>query len=132
MSIRSPRSRIASPSSSSSAGADVESLAKRHDRLRPLIEPAGDDQHLAADLRDLFAELEHPLELVGEYLGQPRDRTHVIQKAAEDRLWRLDGETEDAHVRSPGGTAELRGKDSNLEFQGQNLASCRLLHPAVD
>ena len=23
----------------------------------------------------------------------------------------------------------LRGKDSNLEFQGQNLASCRLLHP---
>jgi hypothetical protein len=29
-----------------------------------------------------------------------------------------------------GSCGELRGKDSNLEFQGQNLASCRLLHPA--
>src|ERR1700739_2759539 len=29
-----------------------------------------------------------------------------------------------------GAERRLRGKDSNLEFQGQNLASCRLLHPA--
>ena len=34
----------------------------------------------------------------------------------------------DTARRAPGG--ELPGKDSNLEFQGQNLASCRLLHPA--
>ena len=30
------------------------------------------------------------------------------------------------------GSRRLPGKDSNLEFQGQNLASCRLLHPARD
>jgi hypothetical protein len=37
--------------------------------------------------------------------------------------------------RTPPGYATaqnvLRDKDSNLEFQGQNLASCRLLHPAI-
>jgi hypothetical protein len=32
----------------------------------------------------------------------------------------------------PAAGEKLRDKDSNLEFQGQNLASCRLLHPAED
>ena len=112
-------------------GPNVESFAENHDRRGALIELPRDEQYLAAELRDLLAEIDHPVELARQPVREPRDRPEFVQDAAEDRLRRLDGETKDTHVKGPAGTGELRGKDSNLEFQGQNLASCRLLHPAV-
>jgi len=80
-------------------GAFVEPFAEHENLCGPLIEPYGDLEHGAADIGDLLAEFEHPVELGG---GGPRgasDRRQVREHSVDDRLGRVERDAENAQHR---------------------------------
>ena len=80
--------------------ATIQPLAEGHERLRPLIEPLGDLEHLSSDRRDLLAELEDPIELCRRRAGYPRHRAEVGDDPVHHDVGGFDGEAEEAQCQS--------------------------------
>ena len=79
-------------------GPHVESFAEHHDRVGPLVEPLCDLEQAPPDRRDLLAELQQAVELRRRQSGQAGHGGQVREHPVDHRLWRLDGETENAQV----------------------------------
>ncbi len=123
---------------------DVELLTESHHCGGAAVQSLGNLEHRSADRGHLLAQVHQPLQLCGGgraarataprsettrltitcggSMGRPRRRSPLTLGHGRGMVGRSVGAVTSAGER-------LRGKDSNLEFQGQNLASCHYSTP---